>query len=748
MPVKKESMHRKLLLLISILFVAGCAPGVTQVPPTLAPTSTSVLPTGVVRVTHTPDAQAAAQNFLQAWKDERYADMYALLTRLSQDSISSQDFEKKYRQVAVNMTLKTLDFQVLSSLVTNTSTAQLAYRVIFHMTLMADIQRDIEMQMSLEAGEWKVRWDEGLILPELRGGNLLALEYKIPARGNIYDRNGHAIVAQADAVALGVIPGQIVPSQENDLLNLLSDLTGFNKTYIKSLYKNAGADWYVPVGESSTAEVEAAYSSLSNYGGAVVTPFRSRYYYDGGIASQTIGYVLPVPKERLEEYQRNGYRGDEKVGADGLEAWGEPYLAGKPEVSLYVKDGNGQIITRLAHADAVPAQSIYTTLDKDLQIQIQKSLGDQIGVAVVMERNTGRVLAMVSNPSFDPNLFEPANSNSIQLNQVLNDPDHPLYNRAALGLYPLGSVFKIITMSAALESGLYTANTKYTCGSSFTELAGITLYDWTYDHKLPPSGILTLPEGLMRSCNPFFWHIGLDLFRKNRPTDVSKMARAFGLGSETGIKELPEQAGSIIDPETDGDAVQLAIGQGSMLVTPLQVADFVAAVGNGGTLYEPQLVEKIAPPDGNPSYTFSPVERGSLPVSQDNLKIVQDAMRSVVMNKRGTANWILGPMKIPVAGKTGTAQNSNADPHGWFAGYTMANNPDKPDIAVVVLIENGGEGSDVAAPLFRRIVSLYFSGGTTWDVLMPWEGSAYVVSTPTPLVTDTPENAPTETPQP
>ena len=191
--------------------------------------------------------------------------------------------------------------------------------------------------------------------------------------------------------------------------------------------------------------------------------------------------------------------------------------------------------------------------------------------------------------------------------------------------------------------------------------------------------------------------------------------------------------------------MQQAIGQGSTLLTPLQMVRFVAAVGNGGTLYRPQLVEKITLPDETATFTFKAEAQGKLPVSQENLKVIQDAMRQVVVNKRGTANYYLGSMTIPVAGKTGTAQNPGQKPHAWFAGYSFANRSDKPDIAVVVLVENSGEGADFAAPIFRRAMSLYFNNSLE-GFRMPWEASPYVLKSPTPSETQTP--APDGTPAP
>jgi len=730
--MKKKS----LIALILITIISACNGGATSALTQTADV-TATLPGPSMRLTQVPDVQAAADAFLGAWQSEEYDKMYEQLTSLSQDAITLEDFSARYAKVAITMTLQDLEYQILSTLTEPTS-AEVSYRVTFKTTLLGEITRDMmKMKLSLVNSDWQVQWEEGMILPELRGGNVLELKYKIPARGNIYDKDGHALVAQDDAVAFGVVPGWIDPDQEGYMLRVLADLSNLQSDDIRQMYEYAQPDWYIPVGEISAEVAAQNQATLSGLSGVLMTPFRSRYYYEGGIAPHVVGYVLSISPEKLEQYQRNGYRGDEKIGADGLEQWGEEYLAGKHGAKLYVKDPEGQIVTLLASTESEPAYSIYSTIEKDYQLKLQQSMGEFNGAIVVVEIETGRVLAMVSNPTYDPNLFEPTNKNNILLGEMLTDPELPLYNRAAQGVYPLGSVFKIITMATALETGVFNESSSYYCGSAFTELAGETLYDWTYEKGLPPSGDLTLPEGLMRSCNPWFWHIGLELWNQGYTTSLTDMAFAFGLGKQTGI-EIFDQAGNLVYPESDRENVQLAIGQGTMQVTPLQVAMFIAAIGNGGTLYRPGVVETIAPLDDNSIYEFEPEVVSQLPVTEENLRIIQEAMRSVITNGHGTAHYELATLPVRVAGKTGTAENPNGDSHAWFAGYTLNNNPDRPDIAVVVILENAGEGSKMAAPLFRRAVSLYFSYNVDPAWTLPWEASPYIIASPTPIPSETP----------
>jgi penicillin-binding protein 2 len=729
------------VLIVIMLLVVSCTtstPSATPQPATPPPLTTTPTnagkPTPEQHNTPTPDVREAVSQFLTNWKAENYDAMYAQLAQTSQDATPKEAFIKRYKDAATSLTLTNIDFEILSTLV-NIETAQAAYRVTYHTSLVGDLTRDISINLARTGQDWRVQWEEGMVLPELRGGNQLVIDYSTPARGNIYDRAKGAIAATNDAISLGIVPFDFEKGGESNTLATLARLTGKPSEWIKALYKDKYVQKYIPVGETTADQFNP--DTIGGLAGLQWKAYKARYYNDGGIAPHVTGYMLFISPEEQESYKRQGYLGSEKVGKRGLEKWGEKYLMGTKGVSLYVVDPQGNTLTRLAQTDPQPAKSIYTTIDSKLQLEAQKAISGFNGAVVVMERNTGRVLAMASSPGFNPNQFEPQNINNVGLAKSLGDNNQPLVNRAAESGYPLGSVFKIISMATALETGIFKAEDTYLCEYYYTELPGYKLKDWTLDHEVAQSGLLTLPEGLMRSCNPWFYHIGFTLFEQGKAAELAKMARAFGLGVPTGIEQIAEYAGGIPEPESVDQSVFMAIGQDKIQVTPLQVAAMIAAVGNGGTLYRPQIVEKITDPDGKAVFTFQPIARNQLPVKPENLKLIQETLKRVVSDPRGTAVRVFSGLSIPIYGKTGTAETGvSGQPNAWFAAYTDAQRADKPDIAVAVLAEYAGEGSEIAAPITRRMMEVYFLGQV--QKIFPWEAKFNVTRTPTPNGSETP----------
>lgn len=741
---------KMILILFLMLSIAACTTSVATDSTEEVSESTPTLSDPQVHVTPAPDVENMVTAFMDAWQIEDYTTMYAMLTVNSKGSITEEEFTDKYLDIATAMTLQfdpCIEYSILSTL-TNPDDATVTVQVNYQTYLFETITREVELSLVKETDDWFIQWDESVIMPDLTGSNTLEIVRETPSRGNIYDSDGDPIVAQEDVVAIAFVPGEL----DQDLISLfystMADLTIYQSDEIIEIVDNAESYDYITLGEVAQEEVDNKLSTLSAFTGVYLNYYTSRFYYDGGIAPQAVGHLTYISEEEVDTYLRMGYALNERYGSTGLEYSFEDELAGERGASLYLKDSNGQIISKVAEKNASDGQSITTTIDSTLQYLLQQSLGDYAGAIVVMEVDTGKVISMVSNPQFDPNLLDISNENYFYADSPYLEDDDPVFNRATNGQYPLGSVFKIITMAAALETGVFTAESEIYCGYTI-EVCGNELHDWTYEKDKPESGDLTLPEGLMRSCNPWFYYIGEQLFLEGYTDAIAEMARSFGLGSVTGI-EISEQPGNIPDSNTCELNTQLAIGQGDMTVTPLQVATFISAVANGGTLYTPTLVEEIGPDGGTATYTFEAEVAGTLPVSDENLTTIQEAMESVISDGRGTAHSVLATLPYDVYGKTGTASNSTGDSHAWFAGYTDENDPDHPDIAVVVILENAGEGSEMAAPVFRRVVSLYFSDYIDTGYTLPWEAYAYVIASPTPEPTETPYgwDGSTETPTP
>jgi penicillin-binding protein 2 len=611
-------------------------------------------------------------------------------------------------------------------------------RIAYATQLVGVLETNVTFPLERVDGRWGIVFAPALIWPDLVNGQQLLMIPFVPDRGIIYDRNGVPMVELTDAVAIGVIPGEVTP-EDNTLANGLGRLFGTSGQSIAALWANATPLEYVPIGEVSAAAY-AQYSWLGGVAGIRVNPYTARFYHGNGAAAHVTGYTSFLTPEELPLYLAQGYSADQRLGRTSLERWGESMLAGVNGGQLTLLDAAGNPLRALTIVQPQFPQDLYTTVDYDLQRAVSFALGGYTGAAVVLNMATGEVLALASSPTFDPNRYEPNN-----LNRQFTSAEAfstGLVNNAAQDAYPAGSIFKLVTFSAGLTSSLFTPESEYTCTGVFTEVQGFSATDWLEGGH----GAITLSEGLSGSCNPYFWHLGKTLFDWN-PDWLSQTARAFGLGAPTGVAQFDETPGLIPDPQwklqNQGqaweviDSLNTAVGQGNVLVTPLQIARLVAAIGNGGTLHQPQLVLRLQAPEGPPTQEFAPIAVGQLPLDEAQLAALQTAMHNVTQPPLGTARNRFRGFRIPIYGKTGTAETAAPEPHAWFAGYTLAQQADRPDIAIAVWVSNIGQGSDIAAPIFRRIVESYFDLPLT---RYPWEESIGVVATPEP--TATPEGTP------
>ncbi len=696
-------MIKKAILLFATSSALLCATASCQVTPLSFWGEPTFTPTPVL-----PGLAEVALGFLESWERTDYEGMYALLSPPSQAEITQAEFVQYYHDVATEITMTALETQLVS-LLQDGPQGQVAYRLIMGTVLVGRIETDNLMSLSYADGRWGVNWSSGLIFRELEGGNILRMFRHAPSRGNIYDRYGTGLAVEDQAVTVGVVPGQI--EDEEKMLAELGWILGLEAASIKEKYALARLDWYVPIGDLSFEASQAHYSTLTSLPGVVLRDQWVRAYRDGGLAAHLLGYMGKIEQGEQAEWVAKGYSGDELVGKAGLERWGEPYLAGQRGGTLVVLTPAGRQLVTVKEQPAVQSRSIYTTMDRRLQQVAETILGDEQGAIVALDPNTGQILAMASRPTFDPNIFIKG-IDSGQWQVLASDAGRSLVNRATQGTYPPGSVFKIVTMAAALEEGGFVPGSTFNCPGTWYGLGK----DWPKTCWLERGhGQVNLVQALTVSCDVTFYELGKRLYELD-PNLLPRYARLFGLGAPISLGITGEVAGLVPDPDWKigelgeswfpGDSVNLAIGQGYLLVTPLQVATMVAAVGNGGTLYHPQLVLKVSASSEEPEQVFEPQKLGQLPVRPETLSAIREGLLGAATGPRGTATHAFEGMEVAVAGKTGTAENPDDDPHAWFAGYAPA---DDPRIAVVVVIENGGEGSQVAAPLFRQVVEAFFA---------------------------------------
>jgi penicillin-binding protein 2 len=695
-------MIKKAVLLFTISSILLCTTASCQTAPLSLGGEPTAIPTPVL-----PGLEEVALGFLKSWERPDYEGMYALLSPPAQAEITQAEFVQYYRDVATEITMTALETQLIS-LLQDGPQGQAAYRLVMDTVLVGRIEMDNIMALSYVDGHWKVNWSPGLIFRELEGGNILRMFRHAPSRGNIYDRYGTGLAVEDQAVTVGVVPGQI--EDEDRLLAELGRILGLEAASIKEKYALARPDWYVPIGDLSFDASQAHYSTLTSLPSVVLRDKWVRAYRHGGLAAHLLGYMGRIEQGEQAEWVAKGYSGDELVGKAGLERWGEPYLGGQRGGTLVALTPAGRQLVTIKEQPAVQSRSIYITLDQRLQQVAEATLGDERGAVVALDPNTGQILAMASRPTFDSNMFI-TGIDSGQWQVLASDASRPLVNRATQGTYPPGSVFKIVTMAAALEEGGLTPGSTFNCPGIWYGLGK----DWPKTCWLERGhGQVNLVQALTVSCDVTFYELGKGLYELD-PTLLPRYARLFGLGAPIALEVAEEAAGLVPDPDWKiaelgeswfpGDSVNLAIGQGYLLVTPLQVATMVAAVGNGGILYRPQLVLKVSASSEEPEQVFEPQELGRLPIKPETLSAIREGLLGAATSPGGTAYHAFKGVEMAVAGKTGTAENPGGDPHAWFAGYAPA---DDPQIAVVVLVENGGEGSQVAAPLFRQVVEAFF----------------------------------------
>ena len=574
----------------------------------------------------------------------------------------------------------------------------------------------------------KLQITHGAYYEKLSIGNHLRTESILAPRGIIVDSQNKPLLSNVPSFELVATPMDLPPTADlnNELSNLHAVLSvdpkaTFDQVKVLAELTSSSHTAYqainiIPNVSHDTALIFESHGK--DFPGFSIADNPIREYVDPLIFSTLIGYTGKINSDELADHLNQNYLLDDYIGKSGLELSYEQYLRGTAGQKQVEVDAAGNIQTVLGQIEPTPGDNVTLNIDGDLQrelyTQILAKNGDKKAAAIAMNPNTGQILAMVSVPGYDNNLFAQGISQA-DYTELVNDPRQPLFDRAISGTYPPGSTIKLVMASAALQEKVVTP-TQTIDDNGDLKVGSYNFRGW----KAGGIGLLNIWGAIAESSDIYFYTVGGGQaalgIQGLGPERIAKYDYLFGMGQKLGIDLPGEVAGLIGSPEERiarfsdpnaqkwylGDTYHESIGQGDMEVTPLQVAEWTSVVANGGTVYRPYIVDKVTDNNGKIILQNKPTAIRSNIIDPAILQIVRDGMRQTITS--GTARS-LNTLPIPVAGKTGTAQFDDADPsttHAWFTAFAPYPNP---KIVITVLIESGGEGTDAAAPVVKNTLA-------------------------------------------
>lgn len=520
-------------------------------------------------------------------------------------------------------------------------------------------------------------------------------------RGNIYDRNGVALVSSRLSFDVSVLYQEIADMKK--VTRLFKDVLGMSGREITEALEKAARKPFVPVRIIEDIDKDKAISleeEAADCRGIFIETGSKRSYIYNFSGGHIFGYLSEITEQELDNLRDYGYRSRDMVGRDGIEKYYDSYLRGTDGGIQVEVDNRGQQTRVLGLKEPSAGKDLQLCIDVSLQSVCDSLLGDRPGAIVVINPSTGEVLALATHPSYDPNIFVKPNTSKQRL-ALLNDrTGRPLFNRAISGQYPPGSIFKIVVAAAALELRKINAHTSFSCTGSY-KLGRRVFKCW----KEEGHGAQSVKQALMNSCNVFFYNTG----RLVGVDALEAYSKLFGLGKRTAI-DLPDEAKGIVPGKSwkrskmnaawyEGETVNYAIGQGYLLITPIQAVVMTSVIANSGQIVKPYLVKRVGLKTIN---VEGPKPLGLRP---DTVKMVRRGMFEVINNESGTGKRarIEG---VLIAGKTGTAQNPQGKTHAWFVGFGPYDNP---KICVSVFLEHGGKGgigpAEIAHGIFETAKS-------------------------------------------
>ncbi len=677
-----------------------------------------------------PQPDAVAKAYAEAWRKADYQAMWALLTEESQQAVGTEGFIDRLPRIAQEMTQSSLDIKVgASSRPSVAGSPDVQHAVVplditFHTQRVGDVRRTATLALTYfgekDKGVWKIAWSPTAILPSLTPGRLVRMTRLTTTRGRILARDGSELATFTEGGVVGVVPGQV--RSPNAMTASLVAAISVTEDSIRTKLAQPWVtnDTFVPIRILPGPAIDAARAKLNVIEGVQVQPTRVRSY-PTGLASQTLGYLVEASDADAAKPERvkRGVQAGDMIGKvdSGLEATLDDVLGGTYGFRLTVIEPNGTVVETLAETPAVPGQDVVLSLNPAMQRAAETALGDRRGAIVIEDPWSGEILAIASRPTYDLNAFISGDTAAIA--KYSADANKPLFNRATFGQYATGSSFKPITAAAALREGVYKYGDLLGCPARWTGYGT----QWAQlNHETGDLGNIDLRTAMARSCNSFFYELGKRLNDRN-PDLLPNAAKSFGLGKATDIDYVLESDGVVPSPAwkqsaftnpadkvwNPGDATNLAIGQGFLLATPIQMANYVAAVANDGMLWKPRLVTEIRDRTGAKVKVFDKAMLGRANATNTELSLIRDTMRSVVADGDGTAYFPFRGFPVTVAGKSGTAETPG-DPNGWFIGFASF---DAPTVAFAGVLEQvketpGTFASQITAAAIRQVLGANF----------------------------------------
>lgn len=633
------------------------------------------------------------QTYISLINEQKYEDMYAMLTEDSKNQISQEDFIKRNKNIYNGIDMTNMKAEITSVEEENSTTQKISYNLTMD-TEAGDINftNTVRLTKDKEKG-YLINWSHSLIFPELNSTDKVRIKTISAERGTITDKNGKMLAGKGEVSSVGIVPGKLSENREEDI-EKIAELLGTTSDVIN---KSLSASWvkddtFVPIKKVSK-DAEDLKSQLLEIKGIKITPAKSRIYPYGEATAHLVGYVQNITAEELEQNKGKGYDSNSVIGKAGLEKLYEERLKGKDGVEIYIEDAEGKRKAEIAKIDVQDGETIKLTIDAEMQQKLYNQLKDDEGFFVVMHPKTGALLSLVSTPSYNPNDFVNGMSTE-KWNSIKNNEANPMLARYLQSYIP-GSTFKPITGAIGLTTGSLSENDTFSYSGKSWKKDGWGEYDITTLKQY--SGAKNLRNALINSDNIYFAQATLQIGKSNFTNGLNKLK--FGESIDFPLSLAKSQyanSGNIANEKFLADS---GYGQGEILVNPIHMASIYSAFANEGNMIKPYLEVKE-------SDEVEYLVEGAF--SAEAANIIKDDLIQVVENVNGTAT----DMKVSgrtIAGKTGTAElktskNTEADVLGWFDCFTTDENENQ--LLVISMVENARDlgGSHY---LIKKIKTLF-----------------------------------------